>query len=98
MSDTMAKSCRLFHTIVICNIKSPPCLKLEKIGVAQKMPGQPQMLEGSEIFRDGSSYYFLPFLKFSEKSITFSLGQTPHLRPLWGANLGQSIFFFRHIK
>ena len=38
MSDSMAKSCRLSHTIIICNIKSLQCTKLEKIEFAQKLP------------------------------------------------------------
>ena len=47
MSDTMAKSCRLFHTIIVCNIKALACTKLEKIEFAQKLPGHAQILEGS---------------------------------------------------
>ena len=64
MSDTVAYSC---VTITICNIKSLPCTKLEKMRFAQKMLGHAhaQILEGSiywepnfsgsEIFRDGFS-------------------------------------------
>ena len=46
MSDTVAYSC---VTITICNIKSLPCTKLEKMRFAQKMPGHAhaQILEGS---------------------------------------------------
>ena len=81
MSDTVPKLLRLFHTIIICNIKSLPCPKLEKIEFAQKLPGHAQILEarylenqffsGPEIFRNGSSHYFLQMLKFSAKSNDF---------------------------
>ena len=113
MSDNMAKSCRLSHTIIISNIKSLPCTKLEKIEFAQKLPGHAQILEGSilrepifsgpEIFRNGSSHYFLQLLKFSAKSNNFFsnlddffIVQKPHFGPNLGQNLGQDIFFFEN--
>ena len=76
MSDNRAKSCRLSHTIITCNIKSLPCIKLEKIEFAQKLPGHAQILEGSIswerfFFWNGSSHYFLQMLKFSAKSNDF---------------------------
>ena len=43
MSHTIFKSCKLFHTIIICNIKSPPCTKLEILDFAQKLPGHAQI-------------------------------------------------------
>ena len=61
MSDTMPKSLRLLHTIMICNIKSLPCTKLEKIEFDQKLPGHAQILKGPIILRTG----FFPDLKFS---------------------------------
>ena len=82
MSDNMAKSCGPFHITIICNIKSLTSTKLEKIAFAQKLPGHAQILEGSisreqifsgpEIFRNGSSLYFLQLLKFS--AISYDLG------------------------
>ena len=45
MSDHMVKSCRLSHTIIICNMKSPPCTKLEILDFAQKLPGHAQIKE-----------------------------------------------------
>ena len=118
MSDNIAKSCKLSHTILICNIKSLTCTKLEKIEFAQKLPkncpGMPksqqarylanQFFSGPEIFRDGSSHYFLLLLKFSAKCNDFSrdMGQKPHFGPILGPNLGQDIFFskigLRHFK
>ena len=78
MSHTIVNSCRLFHTIIICNMKSLPCSKLEILEFAQKLPGHAQILKVSiswepifswpEIFRECSSHYFLPFLKLLAKS------------------------------
>ena len=66
MSVTIAKSCRLFQSIIICNIKSLPCTILEKIEFAQKMPGMPESWKAryleNQIFLD---------LKFS--------GMVPHI-------------------
>ena len=47
ISNTMPKSWELFHTIIICDIKSLPCTKLEKMGFARKLPRHAQILEGS---------------------------------------------------
>ena len=45
MSHIRVRSCKLFHTIIICNIKSPPCTKLEILDFAQKLPGHAQIKE-----------------------------------------------------
>ena len=45
MIHTIVKSGRPFHTIIICNIKSPPCTKLEILDFAQKLPGHAQIKE-----------------------------------------------------
>ena len=78
MSLTMVKSCRPFHTIIICNMKSPPCTKLEILDFAQKLPGHAQIKEISiswdQIFFWTWNFqgWFLTiivlFLKFSAKS------------------------------
>ena len=98
MSDNMAKSCAPFHTTIICNIKSLTCTKLEKIEFAQKLPGHAQILEGlsgPEIFRDGSSHYFLQLLKFSAKSNDFFSRYRPKTS-FWakfGPKFGPRYFF-----
>ena len=43
--ETIAKSWRLLHTIIVCNIKSLPYAKLEIIEFAQKLPGHAQILK-----------------------------------------------------
>ena len=70
----MTNSSILFHTITICNMPE----KMGKMEFAQKFPGDAQILEGvisrepifsgPEIFRDGSSHYFLQILKFSART------------------------------
>ena len=47
MSDTMSKLRKLLHTVIICNIRSLPCPKQEKMDFAQKLPGHAQIIEGS---------------------------------------------------
>ena len=79
MSNTITKSWRLFHKIIICNIEPLSCTKLEKMGFARELPGHAQILEGSISwepdfsrtwkFWDDSTHYFLPFLKFSSENI-----------------------------
>ena len=62
MSDTMAKQSILFSTIIIRNIKSIACTKLEKMEFAQMVPGHAQILEGSisgEPPSGSSPYYCL---------------------------------------
>ena len=83
-SDDMVKSCRLSHTIIICNMKSLPCTKLEKIEFAQKLPGHAQILEGSIswepiFFRDGSSHHH--GVQRGSRSPQRKVGPSKMLRP-----------------
>ena len=47
MSHNIVNSCRLFHSIIICNMKSIPCSKLKILEFAKKVPGHAQILKVS---------------------------------------------------
>ena len=103
MSDTMAKSWRLFSTIIICNTRSIQCTKLKKKGFyAYWRPSIREIMLKkffSTIFVRAAvrlNENELEYAKSAKSNDFFSrdIGQKPH----FGPNFGPKHFFFKNPK
>ena len=101
MSDTMAKSWRLFSTIIICNTRSIQCTKLNKKGFYAYWRPSIREIMLRTFFQPFLLSQQLDTMKMSlnmqnqQNLMIFSrdIGQRPRFGPILGLILGQNIFF-----